>query len=201
MSTTMELHKVRAPVYGESFGKMEKGYAGKEATETTPQIGMWQFPPRPPARPFYTLITSGMSDRRMLLPQAAIERHYRYRMEICIYVQQPKREHFLALSIAARFPFENNTFLAPGHTIECPESLFPGSQLSAFMFMSLDWCADGDVGKKLVVQGDPVNLLWLVPITAAELALKRARGIEALLQVFEKNNHPLPLNEQRRSYV
>jgi hypothetical protein len=195
------MQKVRAPIYGRAFGKMGKGYIGKDATSDCPQIGFWQFGPNAPARPFSTLVTTGMSDRRMNLSPAAVQHGIRHRAEICMYVNEPRQEHFVCLNIAAKFPFDMKTFIAPGHTVECPSSLFPGSELSALMYLSLDWCPDGDVSKHLAIDGDAVELLWLVPITRAELTLKRAKGEGAILDLFQKNSHPLPLDEKRRSYV
>lgn len=58
-----------------------------------------------------------------------------------------------------------------------------------------------DKGKIFEVEGEPVSLLWLTFLTDAEYALKKARGENAVLDMFGENRHPVELSRSRRSYV
>jgi hypothetical protein len=55
--------------------------------------------------------------------------------------------------------------------------------------------------EELVLEGDPVSLLWVVPITTAETNLKLEHGTDALLGVFDEQQHPVVLDPRRQSYV
>jgi len=50
-------------------------------------------------------------------------------------------------------------------------------------------------------RGVPVEFLWVVPISRAELRLKKRKGVNALLDVFEENQHPWIFDPNRKSYV
>jgi len=54
---------------------------------------------------------------------------------------------------------------------------------------------------ELILGGEPVHFLWLVPLTTPECNLKLAQGFGALLDLFELNHHPYVYDPNRRSYV
>ena len=58
-----------------------------------------------------------------------------------------------------------------------------------------------DKGTIFRVGDDPVSLLWTTLITDAEYALKKARGENAILDLFAANRHPVALARSRPSYV
>jgi hypothetical protein len=51
------------------------------------------------------------------------------------------------------------------------------------------------------VAGEPVNYLWVVPITESERQYKRVHGLDALLDVFTDANNPLVFLGDRDAYV
>jgi len=53
----------------------------------------------------------------------------------------------------------------------------------------------------VTVDSDPVNFLWLVPITRAELDLKLEQGLPALLQRFDEGGLNHVLDEGRASFL
>jgi hypothetical protein len=57
------------------------------------------------------------------------------------------------------------------------------------------------LGDELEIEDVQVEFLWVVPITQAELDLKNAEGMDALLDLFETNRHPWLFDPGRRSYV
>ena len=82
-----------------------------------------------------------------------------------------------------------------------PKPIFPGSQLTAVLFIQTIVSSDNNLADQLVLEGDPVHFLWVVPITAAELEYKLEHGTDALLDLFQEVQHPFVLEEKRGSYL
>jgi hypothetical protein len=55
--------------------------------------------------------------------------------------------------------------------------------------------------EQLILAGDPVDLLWVVPLTSAECNLKLEKGFPAILDLFERRRHPHVYDPDRKSYV
>jgi len=55
--------------------------------------------------------------------------------------------------------------------------------------------------EELVLDGEGVNFLWIVPLTTPECNLKLAKGSSAILDLFQKNRHPHVFDPNRKSYV
>ena len=189
----------RSAAYNNIFGNFVGGFADEHPTANCPLIDLFHFGPHSDGRPYHTLVTSGMSDRKMIVPTE--HQTIPCRAEIVMYVKEPRDEHYLWVKWAAKFPFIDNTYLNHGHTIPWHEPLFPGSELSCILFINSIVREDNELSKTLVIEGDPVNLLWFLPITRQEWALKKESGISALLDLFDKHRHPVQLDEDRRSYV
>ncbi len=159
-----------------------------------------QIPPGFHGRDFHTLVTSGLSDRRMAIPEDLGAEHAR--VELILYVTEPRPEHRRLLSTCAALAFEPGTWLGQGHTIpngQPPAPLFPGSELCAILLMPTVLEPDAFLRDHVTVDSDPVNFLWLVPITRAELDLKLEQGLPALLQRFDEGGLHHVLNEGRAS--
>jgi hypothetical protein len=104
----------------------------------------------------------------------------------------------------ARFPFKYSTWLGHGHTVpngDPPAPIFDNSELVAAFLSYTIVRPDNQLADKVVLDGDPVHFLWLVPITQAELDHKLNQGYHALLDVFDEANHPIVLDRQRASYL
>ena len=202
MMETIEQHlafrKQRAEAYSTCFGDFETGYNGAPATNQSPRIDVFVYPPGPGNRPFYTLITNGMSDRRMNTPASSPSRP---RAEIVLYAKSPKKEYLDWIYWTAQFPFIDNTYLDITHRIPWHEPLFSGSTLSSMLMLDTLVRSDRQIEDTLFVESDPVRLLWWVPISLAEYELSRTSGLSALLDLFERFKHPVEIDEYRRSYV
>jgi hypothetical protein len=119
-----------------------------------------------------------------------------------------------ALVAVARFPFEHATFLDHAHSIRYYGALFtPGgteallsddplrAPLPHVALLTPLLKHHRTLGDDLAIDGVPVELLWVVPITQAELELKNTQGMDALLDVFEAHHHPWLFDGARKSYV
>jgi hypothetical protein len=153
-------------------------------------------------------VTSGMSDVEMIDDdEQAIRR------ELIFYA--PSGGDFArAMTSVARFPFEHGTFLDQGHSIRSYGAFFqPGgaetlisenAERLTLPHVLLLWPLlrhHQRLGEELEIDGSPVEFLWIVPISQAELELKNDNDTDALLDVFEENRHPWLFDPTRKSYV
>lgn len=93
----------------------------------------------------------------------------------------------------ARFPHDNRTWIYFGHTIpngDPPAPFWGSSILDTVLFLPTITKRNRDLPEKLQIDGDPVNFLWVVPLSAAECQLKLEKGFNAILELFGRNKHP-----------
>ncbi len=191
---------LRETAYCQLFGSDFK--ASHEFEIKMPHIYVYIFPPRKEGRPFYTLVSGGMSDFPMRLP-IGVDQFYA-RREIILYCDTPDDDLINLVRFFAHYPFQNATWLGPGHTVPngvLSRPLFENSTLTGTYFMETILESDRHLGETLVFQGAPVQFLWMVPITRAEMNLKVKKGADALMDLFEQHKHPLVLNKHRTSYI
>ena len=192
--------KLREKAYHKLFGSDYQ--VSHELEIKMPHIDVYICPPRKEGRPFYTLVSGGMSDFPMQLEEGVD--HSYARREIILYCDKPDDELIGFVRFFAHFPFEFSTWLGSGHTVPNgapPKPLFENSILTGTYFMNTLLVSDRKLGEKLVFCGEPVEFLWAIPITQAEMDLKLEKGADALLDLFEQHKHPLVLDRYRSSYV
>ncbi|MFA4169473.1 suppressor of fused domain protein [Brevibacillus sp. BD137] len=89
-------------------------------------------------------------------------------------------QHLLAyVSGQTSLPWSYMTFLAQGHTIPCQEISQINSRFSSMLLAKPE---DAPRIPLPLMAGDPVNLLWMIPITAEEQQYAEMHGSEQLLQ-------------------
>ncbi len=171
-------------VYHRRFGEEEKYFS----------LDGGQFPPRGAALfrtsddsgdPSIVIATVGMSFR----PQPNVElfveepRGLR-RIELAISIHRDATETELqplleTISGLAAYPWQNWTWYGPGHT--CPlaglGSLL-GDEFEFFLFVSENQLKTTSAVPIPDFRNDPVNLLWMLPITAVEHRALEKREIE-----------------------
>jgi hypothetical protein len=153
-------------------------------------------------------VTSGMSDAAM-----TGEDGEPFRRELIFYAP-PGGDYARPLIAVAQFPFENATSLDHSHSIQMFGAFFvPGGaealladeplavELPHVFLLSPLIRRHQRLNDELVIQGSPVEFLWVVPISAAEHTLKKRHGASALLDVFEAHKHPWLFDPERKSYV
>ncbi|RXH57726.1 Ankyrin repeats containing protein [Granulicella sibirica] len=146
------------------------------------------------ARPYFIIVTSGMSNRPMNVP-AGMDESARAECFLCLPADWPLsminrgwREAefawpFFLLQECARFPFEHDTWLGYGHSVPIPHALdlagrFTGVSMLQPLLMPEDFIA--------IEAGDD-EVIWLLPVfpcTPEEMILKRLRGYAALSEKF-----------------
>ena len=199
-----DLAERRARIYRELWGEPE-GTARDESPRggRIPSVDVHLYPPNEEAgRDFFTLVTAGMGDLPMRVPPDVGRAGAR--TELCLYVDHPHVEYFELLRALARLPHEHGAWLGPGHTVpngDPPAPIVPGSELSVALLLATPLDPDAKLPERLRIAGDPVGLLWVVPITEAECTFKLERGTQALLELFDEKEHPFVLDPARRSHV
>lgn len=148
-----------------------------------------------PDRPYHTLVTFGMSD----LPMAVPDGYSPYaELMISLPADWPlKGEAFRdeaaywplrLLKTAARLPHEYRTWLGHWHSIpngDPAQPYAPGTPFAGVLIAPMLRCAD-EARTIVTPSGKEISLLALVPLHPAELALKRASGTDALLAAFSR---------------
>ncbi len=198
---------IRDEVYARVFGADCQRYADEEGS---PPIEVRRYPGTPvgDGPRCDTWVTSGMSDVALV-----DEEGDSLRRELVFYAP-PGGDFTVGLRAIASYPFENETYLDHGHSIQSFGTLFvPGGadalladdtarvELPHLVLLSPLVRQHRRIGEQLELDGQPLQLLWVVPISAAEHALKRKEGTSALLDLFERVRHPWLFNAKRRCYL
>jgi hypothetical protein len=200
-ATRADYDRRREQVYQSLFGPIQQIHDDRGGA--VPPIKVYVFGPGPGGRDFFTLVTGGMSDLPMHLPPDAPAR-VPTRLELILYAREPKPEYIEGLRTTARFPHDYQTCLGWGHTIpngQPPSPIFQGSKLTGILLVQSPLSPDRNLSEKLILEDEPVEILWLVPLTTAELVFKRDHGTEKLLDLFDQVQHPFILDEKRDSYA
>ncbi|MDX1988272.1 MAG: suppressor of fused domain protein [Candidatus Obscuribacter sp.] len=149
-------------------------------------------------RPFLTLITTGMSDLPMNVPEELDE--YKYaELLICLPPDWPlSMEAFQDeknywpvrwLKTLARYPYNADTWLGMNHTIplgDPPEPVCQGSEMIGFMLVP-PMFFDEEFCELKVSDEKTVHFYQLLPLHADEMNLKVEQGADALWEKFENN--------------
>jgi hypothetical protein len=122
-------------------------------------------------------VTVGMAAAPMRDPLLAAPDPVRGpRAEILLSSTRPVDAAARALCVLAAAPAVEGLVVGAGAVLDLGEPLWPGSPFSAVLVEQAGPVPDC----ALPAPAEPVVFLPVVPITAAEAALKRARGVDAL---------------------
>ncbi len=190
----------RNGVYGRLFGEVRD--ASPEPLPLVPRVDVHTyFRTGANGAKVCTLATSGMSDLAMNAPSGAdVPR----RVELIFYCQEPSADYIETLRWLAHFPHDQKTWIGSGHTIpngNPPAPLWGSSVLDTILFLPTIVKLDRTLPDELILDGEPVHFLWVVPLTTPECNLKLAKGTDAILGLFGRNRHPHVFDPGRASYV
>ena len=191
---------VRDRYYEEVFGPLNSVI--HESKQHVPHVDVYISPPETSGRDYVTMVTSGMSDIEMPTPIALGRRCSR--AELVFYCRDVRLEYANMLRRIAHYPHDRQTWLGPCHTYQAEELLDldgRGHTFAGVLFLPAPFTPDNRLPELLQLDGTPVKLLWVVPLTAAELELAQTRGTDALLDVLAKQEHPIVFDPGRESYV
>jgi len=149
------------------------------------------------ARPFYTLVTSGMSDKPMAVPEGCEELRHAELM-LCLPPDWPMEQEswkdennfwpIKTLKFLARMPHEYETWLGPDHTVPNgdPPDPFGNSKLCCAFIGLPDTASEEFV--ELKINDEKTILFYAVFfIYKEEMELKMKKGAEELWKRFAEN--------------
>lgn len=193
----------------EHIGKIENVW--HEIVSDIVHIDVHVVPPRP-ERPYYTLVTSGMSDLPMNAPEGAEDWKYAELM-LCLPPDWPltteafkdERNYWPVrwLKTLARFPHEYETWLSVAHTIpngDPPEPLADNTRFTGFMLVP-PLTTSVEFHELLVPPLRTIHFHALLPLTAAEMTFKLKHGADALMERLEKAKVTELIDIRRKSVV
>ena len=160
-------------------------------------IDIYQFKPND-KRPYWTLITGGMSDLPQHIPDD-IE-GISPRAEIIMYAKEPQDWMLIALKDIAEMPFKNKTFLHWHHTISNGQPVDKElDELTSYFFLPPYF--EQPEFDKLYIDKDKVDILWLLPITERERECAIENGGQVLEEAFIKAELNILVDEKRNSLI
>ncbi len=161
------------------------------------------------ARPFYSVVTSGMSDKPMNVPEGCEELRYAELM-ICLPPDWPMEDKdwkdennywpIRLLKFLARMPHEYDTFLSLWHTVpngDPPEKLGDTDFLCAYIGGAET--TPEDFWQLKIDEQKTIIFLGVYPLYKEEMDLKMKKGAEALEELFEKNKITELLDVKRKN--
>jgi hypothetical protein len=169
------------------------------STDVKPvHIDIYQFAPTE-KRPYWTLVTGGMSDQEQTV-QDDTQELTSVRTELLMYVKEPKPWMFNVLKGLAEMPFDDDTHLSWWHTVPNgqPMTAEP-SLLTSFFFLPPYF--EGAEFDSLELDGEPVRILWMIPITEAEREYAVKHSSNSLEELMVKQELDIVVNEKRSSLV
>lgn len=163
-------------------------------------------------RDFHTLITTGMSDKPMAVPEGAEEFRFA-ELVLCLPPDwQLTREDFAdqanywpirLMKELARLPHEYDTWLGPGHSLPNGKDLQPYAKNTQFCCaVIVPVLAFSQEFRKLELpDGRVVNFYAVWPLLADETEFKLKQGYEALMHRLFDHNVTEVIDIHRRSAV
>lgn len=190
--------EAREAHYTRFFGPLTQPV--NHSTDVQPvHIDVYQFEPNAD-RDFWTLVTGGMSDARMPLPNDA-EAHISGYSEVFMYAREPLGWMISVLKGLGEMPFVDETFLHWFHTIPNGQPMTAKPSLLTSFLLLPPYYEDRAFGDDFVIDGHRVQPLFLVPITEEERQYAVKNGVEALEEKFEEGGLESVVDEDRKSLV
>jgi len=165
-------------------------------------------------RPFYTLLTSGMSDRKMRVRRGVADSSLA-ELCLCLPKEWPINRHDMkwatpeffwpisALKRVARYPHLHGTWLSQGHTIgsiEHPNRLDPEGRFVGLLLLEpLTFPRGAD--RVPTEDGEEIRYLAAIPLLQPELTFKLKFGTDALEKQLTASNVTELLDAHRHSVI
>jgi hypothetical protein len=162
--------------------------------------------------PFYTLVTSGMSDLPMKTPEGHEDCAFA-ELYICLPPDWKmgqndwKSDRYFwpiqSLKFLARFPHQYDTWLWYGHTIpngDPPEPVNQHTRLCSFVLLG-PHCVPAEFHELKINDEKTIRFFAMVPLYEEELARKLQTGAEEIEQALLAAGHSELLDPKRTSIV
>lgn len=163
-------------------------------------------------RPYQLLVTSGVSDLAMNMPEAGFEDHNRVELMIALPKDWPisaeafeNENHYWPvrwLKKIGRLPHQNKTWIGWGHTIPNgnPVQTIANTQFTGVILLPSVLLPD-EFYKLRTKDGNTIRFYGLVPLHQAEMDLKLNTSLEALEAKLEQHHVDIFLDNRRANTV
>jgi hypothetical protein len=190
--------KAREEVYTRLFGEVHRVF--HEVFPLIPHIDVMEYHLNGQNGRVCTLVTSGMSNLAMNVPKKTAAPR---RVELIFYCSESKQEYADTMRWLAHFPHDQKTWIGSCHTIPNgnPPTPLWGTAMDTILLLPPIVRKDQNLCDELILDGDGVEFLWVVPLTTAECNLKLAKGTSAVLELLDQNRHSYVFDPNRASYV
>lgn len=189
----------REELYRQYFGSSVS--VSREIVGLEPRIDIHVYPPQEPERDFYTLITNGMSEYSMPVPNLE-----RARCELVFYAREAKDIYILLLRYLARVPLEDESkWIWHGSTMvnggNPPKAYFADSEFRALGFVGAFIPPEAALPEDLRIKRTPVGLLWVIPLYLAECEFIRQHDVDTFLSLSATRKCEVAFDESRPCLV
>ncbi|MGB7343139.1 MAG: suppressor of fused domain protein [Pirellulaceae bacterium] len=194
---TIDLGRLRRAAYIKQLGPIWQVDGSQSTGESAVDICIQ---PGSHERPFATLITSGMSNVPMEVPQG----RWSPRCELILYAREPSPAWISLLRSLANIPISGQRGFYYGSTMsngEPSRPIFANSQLDSFVFMVPAIRSDFQISQQVTIDNAPLQLLWVVPITNAEQDFLHNNGMKSFVDLLNQNQHLPVIDPQRKCYI
>ena len=157
--------------------------------------------PGSPERPFATLVTNGVSDVLIDMPSKKLPK---VRAEFVLYVREPDAQHIGILKSLASIVTSGQRGFWYGATMangDPAKPVFADAVLDGFAFMVSPISTDSKLTNTLALHDEPVQLLWVLPISSAERALITNQGMGSFCELLNRKKCSPLLDPQRRCFA
>lgn len=149
----------------------------------------------------FVLVTSGMSDQLMSLPEH-FDNEDALAIELIWYVRELNSEYFANLRWLAKLPFVDNTWFGMGHTVPMPKPPLSFCPFSTFLLLPPIIHADRYLFEDIEQQGQSVGTLVVHMVSPQEYDLvKKDEGLDQFLDLLDGNDYPTIFTPSRKSIV
>ena len=188
---------IREREYLRRFGQCtQKAHTNKFGQD----ICVYVFPPNQ-SRPVTTLVTSGLSNHPMQVPSDTL---WSPRAELILYVNQLQSSHISILCHLAQIPLTRGVTLHYGKLLPNgvpPQPILGNADLDGYVMLIPPVKSDFGFQSDVKIDGQPLQLLWPVPTSAAERELLLCHGQGAFCALLDQNDHSITIDSPRSCYV
>jgi hypothetical protein len=148
----------------------------------------------------YVLVTSGMSDGLMLMPQGCNDETPA--VELIWYARDLNPEYFSNLRWLAKLPFVDKSWLGFGHTIPMPEPPLSFCPFKTFLLLPPIIRPDRELFEDIEQQGHCIGTLVVHLVSTPEYNLiKSEDGLDRFLEQLDENDYPTIFDPTRASMI
>ena len=189
--------EIRETKYIECLGSDYEEFESKSTTK--PYVKTYAFSPSE-GRPFYTYITSGMSDKKMNPPKDMGDPYAR--AELVFHSKTEDDRYAQLLGFFAHVPHANNFWVGFGHTASNgnpPEPLFDNPEMNHVYFVRTQ--LEDPISDTLQIEGDTLNIYSVIPISQAEADYAAERGSDQLMDLLGESGMSIISDPLRTSCI